>query len=258
MQNEERPTNLIKRVLLNIIHVRKWPPSQPKKKHYHRVLDISVNSGLLWVHPDLDCIVNCPKISMNQIVNWRTCLLTVSRVPKCSIGELETASSWKWPSYVILVAGFTETKPGPRPRNVIRIWDETSSVQKPHYDPTRTTQQSLSRDLPYHRWAPSTQWSTFSLIPPGIDQSQHLGDSSSPSIYSRLVLRNKTDAIRVLQRLVEDPPFGRVVCELHIMTAWSLESYLTGKTDLPLDVIRLVQDLIHCWQATNLTPVKSG
>ena len=65
-----------------------------------------------------------------------------------------------------------------------------------------------------------------------------------PLLYSRLALRNKTDAIRVLQKLVEDPPFGRVLCELHIMTAWSLESYLTGKTDLPLDVIRLVQDLI--------------
>ena len=71
------------------------------------MLDISVNPGLLWVHADLDCKVNRPEIFINTEEHdySKSLFLTVSQVPKCLTGRLETASSW-WFGVQYLDAGY--------------------------------------------------------------------------------------------------------------------------------------------------------
>ena len=73
-KKEKCPTNLIKRVLFKHISdllANEW------KKLYHRMLDISVNSRLLWVHPDLDSIIDRPKHSIHPFMEEVNFMLTV-------------------------------------------------------------------------------------------------------------------------------------------------------------------------------------
>ena len=62
-----------------------------------------------------------------------------------------------------------------------------------------------------------------------------------PLLCSRLILKNEKDAIRVLQKLVDNPSFGRVVRELHIMSELSDD---TRRQDPPSNVIKRVEDII--------------
>lgn len=71
--------------------------------------------------------------------------------------------------------------------------------------------------------------------------NHHISKIVLPLLHSRLVLKNETDAIQVLQKLVDNPSFGRFVRELHIRS--DLSSY-TWSQNPPSDVIRRVEDVI--------------
>ncbi|KJA17067.1 hypothetical protein HYPSUDRAFT_206522 [Hypholoma sublateritium FD-334 SS-4] len=71
--------------------------------------------------------------------------------------------------------------------------------------------------------------------------SHHISQFALPLLYSRLVLQNETDAILVLQKLLDHPPLGRIVRELHILSDLSVD---TRSQDPPRDVIRRVEDLV--------------
>ncbi|KAF8877829.1 hypothetical protein CPB84DRAFT_1794599 [Gymnopilus junonius] len=71
--------------------------------------------------------------------------------------------------------------------------------------------------------------------------NQSISEFALPLLYSRLVLKNETNALHVLQRLLNDPPFGRVVRELHITSELSYE---IRTKDPPSDVIRRVEEVI--------------
>jgi len=71
--------------------------------------------------------------------------------------------------------------------------------------------------------------------------NHHLSEIVLPLVYSRLILKNETDAIQVLQKLLADPSLGRVVRELHIMAELSLATR-NGKT--PFDVIKGVEKVV--------------
>ncbi|KAG6915215.1 hypothetical protein DXG01_012686 [Tephrocybe rancida] len=71
--------------------------------------------------------------------------------------------------------------------------------------------------------------------------NHHVSDIALPLLCSRLVLKNEADALLLLQKLMDDPPFGRVVRELHIMSDLSLN---TRSQNPPSDVVRRVSDVI--------------
>jgi len=71
--------------------------------------------------------------------------------------------------------------------------------------------------------------------------NHHISEFALPLLYSRLVLQNETDATLVLQKLLDNPPFGCIVRELHIMSDLSVE---TRNQDPPWDIIRQVEDVI--------------
>ncbi|KAF8966811.1 hypothetical protein BDZ97DRAFT_603489 [Flammula alnicola] len=71
--------------------------------------------------------------------------------------------------------------------------------------------------------------------------NHHISEFVLPLVYSRLVLQNETDATLVLQKLLDNPPLGRIVRELHIMSDLSVD---TRDQDPPSDVIRRVEDVI--------------
>lgn len=61
--------------------------------------------------------------------------------------------------------------------------------------------------------------------------------TSQRSLQSRLILKNETDAIRVLQKLADDLPFACFVRELHIM------SDLSADARPPFEAIRRVKNV---------------
>lgn len=65
-KSRARRTDFVKWVLVVQI-VSLHPLFSPEKTKYHGMLDICVNSRLLWVHADLDCKVHRP--STNESVN---------------------------------------------------------------------------------------------------------------------------------------------------------------------------------------------
>jgi len=71
--------------------------------------------------------------------------------------------------------------------------------------------------------------------------NRHISEFALPLVNSRLVLKNETDAMLVLQKLLDNPLFGRIVRELHIMSDLSVD---TRNQDPPWDVIRRVEDVI--------------
>lgn len=48
--------------------------------------------------------------------------------------------------------------------------------------------------------------------------NRHISSIAVPLLYSRLILRNKADATLMMQKLMDNPSFGRFVRELHIMS----------------------------------------
>ncbi|KAF9535012.1 hypothetical protein CPB83DRAFT_843334 [Crepidotus variabilis] len=91
----------------------------------------------------------------------------------------------------------------------------------------------IASHLPLHA-TPSTLLS-LALI------NRYVHQIVMPILHSRLILKNESDAIAMLQKLAENPTFGRVVRELHIMSNLSKES---RRQNPPVDVIQRVQDVI--------------
>ncbi|KAF9456648.1 hypothetical protein BDZ94DRAFT_1302414 [Collybia nuda] len=71
--------------------------------------------------------------------------------------------------------------------------------------------------------------------------NRHISETALPLVYSRLILKNEADALLVLQKLEDDPLFGKVVRELHVMSDLSLETRIQSP---PSDVVRRVADVI--------------
>jgi hypothetical protein len=71
--------------------------------------------------------------------------------------------------------------------------------------------------------------------------NHHISKFALPLVYSRMVLRDEIHATLVLQKLLDNPPFGRLVRELHIMSDLSDN---TRNQNPPSDVIRRVEDLV--------------
>ncbi|KAF9532549.1 hypothetical protein CPB83DRAFT_846963 [Crepidotus variabilis] len=71
--------------------------------------------------------------------------------------------------------------------------------------------------------------------------SRNISDAILPMIHTRLVLKNETEAICVLQKIADDPSFGRGVRELHVLSSLSVE---IRKQKPSKDVIRRIEDVI--------------
>ncbi|KAF8877822.1 hypothetical protein CPB84DRAFT_1966265 [Gymnopilus junonius] len=71
--------------------------------------------------------------------------------------------------------------------------------------------------------------------------NRHISDVVLPLLYSILVLKNEADALHVLQRLLDDPPFGRVVRELHVICELSNN---IQNPNPPSAVIRRVEEVV--------------
>ena len=71
--------------------------------------------------------------------------------------------------------------------------------------------------------------------------NHHISEIALPLVYSRVVLKNEWDATLVLQKLVDNPPVGLTIHELHIMSDLSVD---TRNKNPPLDMIRRVEDVI--------------
>jgi hypothetical protein len=71
--------------------------------------------------------------------------------------------------------------------------------------------------------------------------NHHISEIALPLVYSQLVLKNELNATLVLQKLVDNPPVGLIIHELHIMSDLSVD---TRNQNPPSDVIRRVEDVI--------------
>jgi len=87
----------------------------------------------------------------------------------------------------------------------------------------------------------------LSLTPPTLLSlaltNRHISEIVLPILYSRLILKNEDDALKMIHRLLAEPDLGKSVRELHILSDLSLVT-LHGKN--PFDVV------------TGLTKVISG
>ncbi|KAG6831066.1 hypothetical protein H0H92_012989 [Tricholoma furcatifolium] len=70
--------------------------------------------------------------------------------------------------------------------------------------------------------------------------SHHICEIALPVLHSRLILKNETDALSVLQRLLTDPEFGRLVRELHILSDLSWETMQSGNEDVIRRFVRVI------------------
>ena len=71
--------------------------------------------------------------------------------------------------------------------------------------------------------------------------NHHISKIALPLVYSRVLLKDELNATLVLQKLVDNPPVGLMIRELHIMSDLSVE---TRNQNPPSDVIRRVEDVI--------------
>jgi hypothetical protein len=63
-----------------------------------------------------------------------------------------------------------------------------------------------------------------------------------PLLYSRLILKNESDALSVLQRLLVEPDLGRLVREIHILSELSDATRISGNN--PFDVVTGLEKVI--------------
>jgi hypothetical protein len=71
--------------------------------------------------------------------------------------------------------------------------------------------------------------------------NHHISQIVFPLLYSRLVLKTETHAILVLQKIADNPRFGRVIRELHIMSDLSVD---TRKKHRHSDVMKRLENVI--------------
>jgi hypothetical protein len=91
----------------------------------------------------------------------------------------------------------------------------------------------IAAHLPLHS-TPSTLLS-LALV------NHHISEIVLPLLYSRLILKNESDALKVIQRLLDEPQLGQVVREIHIHSNLSLATRAGAN---PFDVVTGLAKLI--------------
>ncbi|KAJ3509938.1 hypothetical protein NLJ89_g4951 [Agrocybe chaxingu] len=71
--------------------------------------------------------------------------------------------------------------------------------------------------------------------------NKHTASIVLPLVYSRLILKNEDDALKVIQKLLDEPELGKVVRELHILSDLSVA---TRNGERPFDVVRGLEKVI--------------
>src|SRR6266545_1059200 len=71
--------------------------------------------------------------------------------------------------------------------------------------------------------------------------NRHHSEIVLPLVYSRLILKNESDALKVIQRLLDRPELGKAVHEIHILSDLSFATR-TGAN--PFNVITGLENLI--------------
>lgn len=71
--------------------------------------------------------------------------------------------------------------------------------------------------------------------------NHHISSIVLPLLYSRLILKNENHALKFLQKLLDEPEFGKVVREVHILSDLSLA---TRNGENPFDVVRGLKKVI--------------
>ncbi|CAA7266339.1 unnamed protein product [Cyclocybe aegerita] len=71
--------------------------------------------------------------------------------------------------------------------------------------------------------------------------NKHISTIVLPLVYSRLILKNEDDALKVIQKLLDEPELGKVVRELHILSDLSVA---TRNGERPFDVVRGLEKVI--------------
>ena len=56
--------------------------------------------------------------------------------------------------------------------------------------------------------------------------NHHLSEIVIPLVYSRLILKSESDALKMIKRLLDKPELGKAVREIHILSDLSLSTVL--------------------------------
>ena len=71
--------------------------------------------------------------------------------------------------------------------------------------------------------------------------NHHISEIVLPLVYSRLILKNETDALKTIQKLLDEPKLGQVVREIHVLSDLSLATRTGANT---IDVVTGLEKLI--------------